>query len=176
MTLSVIAMLISTLPAADFEVSITPPTKDFDEVLVQSKVGEKTGCLAMTAEGVICFVEGEAKENRRLADRGLSTTWHLGSAMYVNKRHLSVGEGGKILGSTDYGKPFKQLYLYTRPPPTKYVKIVIRDTDKRIDYTLKIVEESRELRVDDAAVVLVHDVFVIEGLDGAAFTFSGSSK
>lgn len=177
-TAGFILLVGGTLLAADFEITTVPPTKDFDEVLVQSKVGEKTGCLALTAEGSICFVEGEAMENRKLADRGLSTTWHLGSAMYANKKFVSVGEGGKLVGSTEYGKPYQQLYLYNRPPTGKQslVKIVIRDTEREIDYTLKIAEESRALRIADDLVVHVHDVFIIKGLDGASFTSSGSSK
>lgn len=170
-----LAILVGNACAADFEIVSAPPTKDTDEVLVQGRVGETVGCLALTAEGRVCFVEGEAKDNRKLGNFGLRTVWHLVGAMYVDEMFLSIGEDGKLVGSRVHGKPYEQLYLYSKPP-TKHVKIVIRDTDRRVDYTLKIAEESRPMDLPGGRSARVHDVFAIKGLDGAEFTFKGGSK
>ncbi len=156
-----------------------PPLLDLEFVLIKSRLGDGTeGCLAMAQDGTIRFVEQRPIDKETSIGFGYKCEWNLAGPLSADGKYVVIDKNGSLVVSDKPNRRFNLLYIYTgERGPNRKIKLVLRDTERKVDYTLKIEEKVEIVSAkDNPDSSRTHSVIAVEGHGGEDFQFSGFSK
>lgn len=157
----------------------TRPVMERDYVLIKGSLSNGTpGCLVMAPDGTVRFVEERPIGKEVDVGLGCDGIWNISGNLQAARRYVTVDENGTLVVSEKANDKVRMLFLYPgERGRDRKIKIVLRDTERMKDFTLKF-ERKAEIvsNKDETESVRTHRVVAREGLGGEEFRFEGFSK
>lgn len=156
------------------------PVYEQDYVLIKGSLSNGTpGCLAVAPDGSVRFVENRPIGKEISVELGYDCIWNISGALSTEAgKYVAIGDHGTLAIREKGNDKLRLLFLYEgERGPSRKTKIVLRDIDRKVDYTLRFDRKAEVVSdKDDTESIRTHAVAAIAGHGGEVFKFEGFSK
>jgi hypothetical protein len=156
------------------------PVDEREYVLIKGSLSNGTpGCLALAPDGSVRFIEKRPVGKEISVGLGYDCIWNISGALSTAAgKYVALGDNGTLAVRDKRDDKLGLLFLYIgERGPGRKIKIVLRDTERKVDYTLKFERKSELVsNKDETDSIRTHRVVAIEGHGGDEFKFEGFSK